>query len=196
MPSSDAAEAQPWGMAQMGTESNILFVVVPIVACTIKFAAFHRRNSEPMFLRIEMMMSRRGTLATVLDWFLHSDENGQWHVTVSDVGDRIFSLPVDVPPEERAKPANMVARLWPKVLAEGVTFDFGSQEPTHIQAEIRRHKGPGYWPQAYGWLWQNEKVTVYRSHPVISSSSKHIDIASPDLIAKKCFEYAAELQAD
>lgn len=158
----------------------------------MKSAAFQRSDGEPMF-RVEMMMSRRGTLATVLDWFLHSDENGQWHVTVSDVGDRIFSLLVDVSPEERANPATMVARLWPKVLTEGATFDFGSQVPTHIQAEIRLHMGPGYWPQAYGWLWQNGKVTVYRSHPVISSRSKHIDIASPDLIAKKCFEYAAEL---
>jgi hypothetical protein len=147
-------------------------------------------------LRVEMMLSRRGALATVLDWFAHSDETGQWSVTVSDVGDRIFSFSVDVPGEERAKPATMVARLWPELLTEGVTFDFGSQVPTHLQAEVRLHTGPGYWPQAYGWLWQDGRVVVYRSHPVIRSSTRRIDNASPELLAKQCFAYAAELEVD
>jgi hypothetical protein len=146
--------------------------------------------------RVEMMLSRRGALATVLDWFVHCDESGQSYVTVSDVGDRIFSFPVDVPAEERAKTATIVTRLWPRLLTEGVTFDFGTQVPTHLQAEVRLHTGSGNWSQAYGWLWQDERVVVYRSHPVIRSGSKHIHIASPVLLAKQCFAYAAELEAD
>jgi hypothetical protein len=146
--------------------------------------------------RVEMMLSKRGALATVLDWFVHGDGGGQSYVTVSDVGERIFSFPVDVPAKERPKPSTVVARLWPQLLAEGVTFDFGSQVPTHLQAEVRLHTGPGYWPQAYGWLWQDGKVVVYRSHPVVRTDSKHFDITSPELLAGQCFAYAAQFEAD
>jgi glyoxylase-like metal-dependent hydrolase (beta-lactamase superfamily II) len=145
--------------------------------------------------RVEMMMSRRGSLATVLDWFAHSHKRGEWSVTVNDVGDRIFSLPVDVNAEDITKPAIVVARLWPQLLEEGVTFDFGGQLPTHLQAEVRQYTGPGHWPQSSGWLWQDGTVVVYRSHPVIRTDSKRFDIASPELLAGECFAYAAELEA-
>lgn len=146
--------------------------------------------------RVEMRMSRRGTLAMVLDWFAHCDKAGQWFVTVSAIGDRIFSLPVDVKAEEITRPAIVVARLWPQLLTEGVNFDFGGEQPTHLQAEIRRFTGPGYWPQSSGWLWQDGRVVVYRSYPVIYTDSKQLNIASQELLAGECFAYAAELEAD
>src|SRR5579864_7597571 len=59
-----------------------------------------------------------------------------------------------------------------------------------------QYPGPVNWPQSSGWLWQDGRVVVYRSHPVIYTDSKQLDIASQELLAGERFAYAAELEAN
>jgi hypothetical protein len=146
-------------------------------------------------LRVEMMMSRRGTLATVLDWYVHCDEKGAWYLTVSDVGDRIFSVRIDSPANIATEPATAVARLWPIVRAEEARFEFGDMVPTHLQAEVRvqcdEHR---FWLQASTWIWQDGRVVAYRSHPTVVRKAMPLSDGPPTEIAQSCFEFAATLE--
>ena len=145
-------------------------------------------------MRIEMIMSAPGRQATVLDWFVHQDDEG-WFLFINDIGDRIRSVAVEVSVDPMASPVAAVAELWPAARALDVGFDLGGTSPAHIQSEIRV-KAPDrrFWYQASTWIWQDSRVVAYRSHPTIDSRAMSVPDAPPEALAQTCFDFAAALE--
>ena len=145
-------------------------------------------------MRVEMIMSGRGNLTTVLDWFVHRDEEG-WFLTISDIGDRIRSVAVEVSADPRISPVAAVAELWHVARTLDIGFDLGGTGPAHIQSEIRvKAANRLFWYQASTWIWQDSRVVAYRSHPTICSRATSVPDAPPEEIAESCFDFAATLE--
>ncbi|ANB72070.1 hypothetical protein AYM40_06565 [Paraburkholderia phytofirmans OLGA172] len=142
-------------------------------------------------MRVELRMSGPENLAVVLHWFVHRDEAG-WILTISDVGDRIRSVPVEVYVDPITNPVAAAAELWPVMRTLGIGLDFACAGPRHLQSEIRvKDAARLFWSQATTWIWQDSRAVAYRSHPTIRRRTMSIPLAPPEELAQACYDFDA-----
>jgi hypothetical protein len=147
-------------------------------------------------LRIEMKWGFSDEAPLVFEWFLHHVEN-QWLITINEPGDQIRSVPAIVSTEPKNRPALTVAELWSVLRNEHIELLPVRSAPRYIQAETRVVSCESrFWTQANVWIWQDEQVVAYRSHPSAHSKARAVPRAEVAQIAQAGFDLAADLESD
>ncbi|MDR5770115.1 hypothetical protein [Caballeronia sp. LZ028] len=147
-------------------------------------------------LRVQMVISQDSDDLEVFDWFVHRVKM-RWFVTFSERADRIRSISIDLSTNPMDSPAIAVAQLWNSVWTEQAYPTNRCSKPSFFQSEIRvMSPQKRYWVQASTWIWQDERVIAYRSHPDIQHKASPVRLGPIDSMTQQCFDVAAELESE